>query len=223
LKRKLTTILLADVQGYSGMMEADEAATLERLQRYRSIMGSLFQRYDGRQVNTWGDAVIAEFPSVVEAVRCAVEIQDSLTAENRSLPKSEQMWFRIGINLGDVMVDNQDLYGDGVNVAARLQSLAEPGGIMVSRPVYELAHKQLAIAFDFVGNQQVKNIDEPVPSYRVRISGRNLPNAAATEAEAIRRRDETATHPPSPGEHCSWKPAGTGSGSSRGGCASPRC
>ncbi len=178
LKRKLTTILFADAQGYSTLMASDEAATLERLNRYRTIMGGLFERHDGRQINTWGDAVIAEFSSVVEAVRCAVEIQDSLSTENQSLPKHRQMWFRIGINLGDVMIDRDDLYGDGVNVAQRLQALAEPGGVMVSGTVYSLAHKQLAIGFDFVGEQKVTDGPDRVPSYRVRMSGRNAPEVA---------------------------------------------
>ena len=127
-------------------------------------MAGLFARHEGRQVNTWGDAVIAEFSSVVEAVRCAVEIQDSISAENRSLPKPTQMWFRIGINLGDVMVDKDNLYGDGVNVAQRLESLAEPGGIMVSGTVHSLAHKQLALAFDFAGEQEIKNSEDRVAS-----------------------------------------------------------
>jgi adenylate cyclase len=179
LKRKLTTILVADAQGYSKLMAADEAATLDRLQRCRSIMSGLFERHDGRQVNTWGDAIIAEFPSVVEAVRCAVEIQDAVSGENHGLAKAQQMHFRIGINLGDVIIDGDDLYGDGVNVAARLQSLAEPDGIMVSGTVYGLAHKQLAIAFDFAGDQAVKNLDEPVPAYRVRMADRNRPEATA--------------------------------------------
>jgi adenylate cyclase len=140
-------------------------------------MADLFTRHDGRQVNTWGDAVIAEFSSVVEAVRCAVEIQDSLSSENRQLPKVRQMWFRIGINLGDVMVDKGDLYGDGVNVAQRLESLAEPGGIMVSGTVHSLVHKQLALAFDFAGEQEVSDHQDRVPSYRVRMAGRNEPDA----------------------------------------------
>jgi len=177
LKRKLTTIFCADVQRYSALMAADEDATLARLKRYRAIMSRLFERHEGRQVNTWGDAVIAEFASVVEAVRCAVEIQDALTAENRSLPKSSQMWLRIGINLGDVMNDNDDLYGDGVNVAARLEAMAEPGGVMVSETVYTLARKQLALGFDFNGEQDIKGIDEPVPVYAVRMAGRNRPDA----------------------------------------------
>jgi adenylate cyclase len=188
LKRKLTTILFADAQRYSALMAGDEAGTLERLNRYRAIMASLFRRHDGRQVNTWGDAVIAEFASVVEAVRCAVEIQDSLSAENRPLPEARQMWFRIGINLGDVMVDGNDLYGDGVNVAQRLETLAEPGGIMVSGTVHSLAHKQLAVAFDFAGDQEVKGGEDRIPSYRVRMSGRNVPYGAP---EAGGQSDDT--------------------------------
>jgi adenylate cyclase len=179
VKRKLTTILCADVQGYSILMGADEADTLERLRRYRAIMAELFERHEGRKVNTWGDAVIAEFPSVVEAVRCGVEIQDALGAENRDLPEGRQMWFRIGINLGDVMQDGSDLYGDGVNVASRLQSLADAGGIMVSETVYNLTHKQLSFAYDFAGEQKVKGQDQPIVGYRVRMPDRNEPSATA--------------------------------------------
>ena len=124
-------------------------------------------------MNTWGDAIIGEFASVVEAVRCAVEIQDAISAENRDLPNLKQMWFRIGINLGDVMDDDGDLYGDGVNVAARLESLSEPGGIMVSENVYKLSCKQLAIGYDYAGTQSVKDGEEPITSYRVRIGGSN--------------------------------------------------
>ena len=173
MKRKLTTIFCADVQSYSALMAGDEAETLARLQRYRSIMGDLFERHEGRKVNTWGDAVIAEFASVVEAVRCAVEIQDAIGAENRDLPEAKQMWFRIGINLGDVMQDGDDLYGDGVNVAARLESLADPGGIMVSETVFNLTNRHLAFGYDFAGEQKVKGQDEPIPSYRVRMPGQN--------------------------------------------------
>ena len=176
MKRKLTTIFYADVQRFSSMMASDEAETLSRLKRYRAIMSRLFDRYEGRQVNTWGDAVIAEFESVVEAVRCSVEIQDALSAENRDLPEGRQMWLRIGINLGDVMNDNGDLYGDGVNVAQRLETMAEPGGILVSETVYSLARKQLALGFDYNGEQSVKGIDEPVTVYSVRMTGRNRPN-----------------------------------------------
>lgn len=149
---------------------------MAKLKRYREIMQDHFENHQGRKVNTWGDAVIGEFVSVVEAVRCAVEIQDAITAENQDLPKDQQMWMRIGINLGDVMEDNGDIYGDGVNVAARLESLAEPGGIMVSESVYNFTHKQLAIGFDFAGKRQVKDGDEPIAGYRVRLGGSNQPH-----------------------------------------------
>lgn len=185
MKRKLTTIFCADVQSYSALMAGDEADTLARRQRYRSIMSDLFARHEGRKVNTWGDAVIAEFASVVEAVRCAVEIQDAIGAENRDLPEDRQMWFRVGINLGDVMQDGDDLYGDGVNVAARLESLAEPGGIMVSETVFSLTNRHLAFGYDFAGRQKVKGQDEPIASYRVRLPGRNTEDAPTANAAAV--------------------------------------
>ena len=188
MKRKLTTIFCADVQSYSMLMASDEAETLARLRRYRTIMNELFERHDGRKVNTWGDAVIAEFGSVVEAVRCAVEIQDAIGAENRDLPEAKQMWFRIGINLGDVMQDGGDLYGDGVNVAARLESLADPGGIMVSETVYNLTNRHLAFGYDFAGEQRVKGQDEPISSYRVRMPGQNAQEAQETETGASAER-----------------------------------
>lgn len=189
MKRKLTTIFYADVQRYSTMMAVDEVETLSRLKRYRTIMSGLFDRHEGRQVNTWGDAVIAEFDSVVEAVRCSVEIQDALSAENRDLSPDAQMWLRIGINLGDVMNDNGDLYGDGVNIAQRLESMAEPGGILVSATVYALARKQLALGFDYNGEHTIKGIDEPVPVYSVRMTGRNEPE---TERQHRQRGPGTA-------------------------------
>lgn len=186
VRRKLTTVFCADVQSYSRMMAADEADTLDRLHRYRAIMEKLFARHEGRLVNTWGDAVIAEFASVVEAVRCAVEIQDALSAENRDLPEDRQMWFRIGINMGDVMEDGDDIYGDGVNVASRMEQLAEPGGVMVSENVYQFAHKQLAIGFDNAGAHDVIEGQEPVVGYRVRTGGSNMP------PESVRRRQHHA-------------------------------
>src|SRR5690348_13984938 len=131
VKRRLTTVLCADVHGYSRLMEADEAGTLATLRRYRTAIAGLVERHDGRIVNTWGDAVIAEFASVVEAVQCAVEMQQEIASQPPEPPTAERMQFRIGINLGDVMVEGTDIYGDGVNIAARLQELAEPGGIVV--------------------------------------------------------------------------------------------
>ncbi|HET6619594.1 MAG TPA: adenylate/guanylate cyclase domain-containing protein [Dongiaceae bacterium] len=167
VKRRLTSILCADAKSYARLMENDEARTIGTLRQYRAAMDALIERHEGRTINTWGDAVIAEFASVVEAVQCAIEIQRELAGHNRALPEAEQMWFRIGINLGDVMVENDDLYGEGVNIAARLQELAEPGGILISGPVYDLVRNKLAIGFDCLGQQPVKNVSEPVTSYRI--------------------------------------------------------
>jgi adenylate cyclase len=168
LKRRLTTVLCADVHGYSRLMGADEAATLETLRRYRAAIAGLVERHEGRIVNTWGDAVIAEFGSVVEAVQCAIEIQQEISSQASTLSDPNQMQFRIGINLGDVMVDGSDIFGDGVNIAARLQELAEPGGIVVSAPVYDQVHNKLSVGFDCLGLQQLKNV-APVTSYRVTV------------------------------------------------------
>lgn len=171
VKRRLTTVLCADVHGYSRLMGADEAGTLGTLRRYRTAIARLVERHDGRIVNTWGDAVIAEFASVVEAVQCAVEIQQEISHEDSDPTRAYQMRFRIGINLGDVMVDGSDIYGDGVNIAARLQELAEPGGVVVSRSVYDQVHNKLSLGFDCLGQQQMKNV-APVISYRVTMSER---------------------------------------------------
>jgi adenylate cyclase len=172
VKRRLTTILCADVHGYSRLMEADEAGTLGTLRRYRAAMTGLVQRHDGRIVNTWGDAVIAEFASVVEAVQCAVEIQQEVSNQGSDSPHAHLMRFRIGINLGDVMVEGSDIYGDGVNIAARLQEFAEPGDVVVSGSVYDQVHNKLSLGFDCLGQQQMKNLVAPVMSYRVTMSGR---------------------------------------------------
>ena len=142
-------------------MEADEAGTLATLRRYRAAMATLIERHDGRVVNTWGDAVIAEFASVVEAVQCAVETQQELSGYNGGLPEPRRMRFRIGIHLGDVMVEGDDVYGDGVNIAARLQELAEPGGILISGPVYDQVHNKLSIGFDCLGQQQLEERRQP--------------------------------------------------------------
>ena len=171
VKRRLTTVLCADVHGYSRLMEADEAGTLAILRRSRAAMAALVERHDGRIVNTWGDAVIAEFASVIEAVQCAVETQQELSSHDRDLPDARRMRFRIGINLGDVMVEGADIYGDGVNIAARLQELAEPGGILISGPVYEQVRNKLSIGFECLGWNQVKNVAAPVMSYRVALGG----------------------------------------------------
>jgi adenylate cyclase len=187
VKRRLTTVLCADVYGYSRLMGADEAATLATLRRHRTAIAGLVERHDGRIVNTWGDAVIAEFASVVEAVQCAVEIQQEISSQDLDPPRPDRMQFRIGINLGDVMVDGSDIYGDGVNVAARLQELAEPGGVVISSSVYDQVHNKLSLGFDCLGERQMKNV-APVTTYRVttgsEAAGRSFPvNGTGAAAE----------------------------------------
>ena len=179
VKRRLTTVLCADVHGYSRLMEADEAGTLATLRRHRTAMAGLVERHDGRIVNTWGDAVIAEFASVVEAVQCAVEIQQEISSQEPDATQAQRMQFRIGINLGDVMVEGPDIYGDGVNIAARLQELAEPGGIVVAGSVYEQVHNKLSVGFDHLGQQQMKNV-APVTTYRVAMAGGTMSQGDAT-------------------------------------------
>src|SRR5689334_4772992 len=136
-QRRLTTIFSADVQDYTRLMGLDEEGTLATLKRYREAMSGLIAAHGGRVVNTWGDGLIAEFPSVVEAVRAAVDVQTELAGFNSAKPASEQMLFRIGINLGDIIVEGADIYGDGVNIAARLQASAPAGGIVISNTVYD--------------------------------------------------------------------------------------
>ncbi len=173
--RRLTTIFYADAVGFGRSMAENEDMAYSRLQHYRDLMKARFDQYGGRLVNTWGDAVIAEFASVVESVRCAVEIQDAIASDSALSADGDGMAFRIGINLGDVMVDGDDLYGDGVNVAARLEAMAPPGGILVSETVYEFAHKQLAVAFDYGGEKSGKSGEDTIAVYAVRTGGSNAP------------------------------------------------
>jgi adenylate cyclase len=167
LERKLTAILCADVFGYSRLMGEDEEATLRTLSSHRKLIDSLIEQHHGRFVNSAGDSVLAEFASVVNAVQCAVEVQTTLKAENANIPPNRRMEFRIGVNLGDVMVDGEQIYGDGVNVAARLESLADPGGICISGKVHDEIRSKLALGYDDLGEQRVKNIAEPVRVFRV--------------------------------------------------------
>lgn len=168
-RRKLTTILSADVQGYSRLMGDDEEGTLATLKQYRDAMARLIEAHAGRVVNTWGDGLIAEFPSVVEAVRAAVDVQNELAGQNADRSAETRMLFRIGINLGDVITEGDDIYGDGVNIAARLQASAEPGGIVISNTVYDQVRNKMPVGFEYLGPLAVKNIEEAVPSYAVRI------------------------------------------------------
>lgn len=177
--RKLTTIFCADVQDYSRLMGKDEEGTLATLRRYRDAMSRLIEAHGGRVINTWGDGVFAEFPSVVEAVRAAIDVQNELAGYNAAMDSDKQMLFRIGLNLGDVIVDGNDLYGDGVNIAARLQSRAAAGGIVISNTVYDQVRNKVAVGFDFLGQLDVKNIEGGVPSYAVRVGGVQVVDTAA--------------------------------------------
>ena len=171
VERKLTAILCADVYGYSRLMGGDEEATLVTLTAHRKIIDSLIEQHHGRFVNSAGDSVLAEFASVVEAVNCAVDIQTALKAENAKLPQKRRMEFRIGVNLGDVMVEGDQIYGDGINIAARLESLADPGGICISGKVYEEVRSKLPLNYEDLGEQTVKNIAHPVHVWRVLLNG----------------------------------------------------
>jgi hypothetical protein len=152
-------------------MAADEEPTLRTLSSYRKLIDVLFEQHRGRFVNSAGDSVLAEFASVLNAVQCAVEIQTTLRTQNASLPPDRRMDFRIGVNLGDVMVEGEQIYGDGVNVAARLESLAEPGGICISGTVHEQVRDKLALVYEDFGEQAVKNIPRPMRVWRVKLDG----------------------------------------------------
>jgi adenylate cyclase len=167
VKRKLTAILSADVQGYSRLMGDDERATVETITAYRKVMTDLIQTHHGSVKDAKGDNVLAEFPSVVDAIQCAVEIQKTLEVRNADLPENRRMAFRIGVNLGDVIEKEDTIYGDGVNIAARLESLAEGGGICISGTAFDQVGKKLPLGYKYLGEQKVKNIEKPVRSYKV--------------------------------------------------------
>src|SRR5262245_55046852 len=169
MERKLAAILSADVSAYSRLMSDDEAATVRTLTDYRALIASTVARHGGRVVDAPGDNVLVEFSSVVDAVRCAIEIQRELGSRNAALPDSRRMHFRIGINLGDVIVEDERLYGDGVNIAARVEGLAEGGGICLSGAAYDQVEGKLALGYAFPGEQTVKNIPRPVRVYRLRL------------------------------------------------------
>jgi len=190
ITRRLAAILCADVQGYSRLMGADEEGTLRALKASREIMSGLIGRHRGRVVNAPGDSLLAEFASIVDAVSCAVAIQDELARRSGELPPEGRMAFRIGINLGDVMVDGEAIYGDGVNVAARLESLAQGSGICISGSAYEQVVGKLDLGFEDLGEKPVKNIARPVRVYRVRRESqpgggaRSAPVATGTQPRA---------------------------------------
>ena len=182
VERRLAAILAADVAGYSRLIGADEEGTLERLKAVRSeLVDPKIAERRGRIVKTTGDGLLVEFRSVVYAVRCAVELQREVIARNTATPAERRIEFRMGINVGDILIEDGDIFGDGVNIAARLEALAVPGGICLSAAAHEQVRDKLDVAFDDLGEQQVKNITRPVRTYRIALgapSGAALPVGA---------------------------------------------
>ena len=167
MERRLAAILAADVQGYSHLTELNEEASTATLRMYRAVVEESISAHRGHVFSSGGDGVVAEFPSIIEAIRCAVEIQNEIAERNASVPDNERMQFRIGVNLGDVIAEDNNLYGTGVNVAVRLEQLAEPGGICLSQTVYDQVRKIVEIPFEDIGEHRLKNIAEPVHVYRI--------------------------------------------------------
>ena len=179
--RRLAAILAADVAGYSRLMEADEEGTHERLKTLlRQLVNPKIKEHRGRIVKNTGDGMLVEFGSIVDAVRCAAEIQQAMKDCNIDISEDKRISFRMGINLGDVIVEPDDIFGDGVNIAARLEALAEPGGICISRTVYEHIGERLPYSFEDIGEQRVKNIGRSVHVYRIRLGAES--KAVTTEA-----------------------------------------
>jgi len=187
--RRLAAILAADVAGYSRLMGEDEEGTHERLKaHHRELIDPKIGEHSGRIVKTTGDGVLAEFASVVDAVRCATEWQRVMLDREAGMPEDRRIRFRVGINLGDVIVEDGDIFGDGVNVAARLEALAEPGGICISRTVRDQIRDKLAYAFEDLGDQSVKNITRPVRVYALRPEAMGEPPVSRVPRVAMRRR-----------------------------------
>jgi TolB-like protein/class 3 adenylate cyclase/Flp pilus assembly protein TadD len=189
INRRLAAILAADIAGYSRLMHENEAATVRDLKAHQSVILPLIGRHGGRIIDTAGDGILAEFPSVIAATECAVQIQRAMAERNEGVPEHRRMRFRIGINLGDVIHDDARIYGDGINIAARLQTLAEPGGVLVSSTVYDHVRGKLPFTFVDAGERQLKNIEQPVRTYRVLI-----PGVAFTPGAAPLGRATTADH-----------------------------
>ncbi len=199
LERKLVAILAADIEGFSRHMERDEAGTLAVLSNHRLIIDASISEYGGRITSTAGDSVLAEFASVLSVIDCAVKIQEVLAEENAKLDEEQRLFLRIGINVGDVMVKDGDIFGDGVNIAARLESLAEPGGICVSRGVRDHLRKHPIVVFADLGEQKVKNIAQPVRAFKVR-TGKAPPETPIDPVLEVPREDGASMATSSMGE-----------------------
>ncbi len=196
VERRLAAILAADVAGYSRLMGADEEGTLRHLKAHRKeLVDPKITEHRGRIVKTTGDGMLVEFVSVVDAVRCAVDIQRGMGERNAAVPAEARIEFRVGINIGDIISDDDDIFGDGVNVAARLEGLAEPGGILVSRNVYHQVRDKLSFGFEDMGKQTVKNIARPIVIFRVRLAENLGPTATVTNVTSEKSPNSTADRP----------------------------
>jgi adenylate cyclase len=184
-KRKLSAVFGADAAGYSRLMGDDETATLKALEAYKQVMFSLIKQHRGRVIDSPGDNLLAEFASVVDAVQCSVAAQNELKARNAELPENRRMVFRIGVNLGDVIEEESRIYGDGVNIAARLEALAEPGGMCISKTAFDHIESKLPLGYQFLGEQTVKNIAKPVGAYKVLMEPRVLPVEEKKKAKEV--------------------------------------
>ena len=201
--RKLTAILSADVAGYSRLMQDDEAATVETLESYKQAFFDLIKQHRGRVVDSPGDNLLAEFASVVDAVQCAVATQKELQARNTELSENRKMQFRIGVNLGDVIEEESRIYGDGVNIAARLESIADPGGICVSKTAFDQIETKLPFGYEFLGEQTVKNIAKPVGAYR-RLDGAESDKGERCRVQGAEHKAKDGSYWPGhrPGDNC---------------------
>ena len=186
-ERKLAAILSADVEGYSRLMDDDEEATVRTLTAYRTTISNLVQQYGGRVVDSPGDNILAEFKSVVDAVNCAVEIQRDIAGQNAELPDERKMQFRIGVNLGDVIEEEDRIYGAGVNIAARLEGLADAAGICISGTAFDQVKGKLPLGYQFVGEQTVKNIPDPVRAYKVLMEEKDAGKLIGVEKKASKK------------------------------------
>ncbi len=193
--RKLAAIAFADVVDFSRLMGADEAGTLATLKAHRNVTDPFIYNHGGRIVKTTGDGLLVEFPSVVAAVEAAVEVQRTMAERNASLPDDRRMLYRIGVHLGDVIVEDDDLYGDGVNIAARIEAAAEPGGISVSGAVRDSVHKKLDLTLVDLGPQNFKNIAEPVAVWRVDMGEQRSQALADAVEKGERERSAVAVLP----------------------------
>src|ERR1700720_1648155 len=181
MERRLSAILAADIAGYSALMGADEGRTVRDLKGHQAVVLPMVGEFAGRIIDTAGDGILAEFGSVINAVKCALAIQTTMAQRNAAIEPQPRMQFRVGINIGDVVYDEVRIYGDGINIAARLESITEPGGICISSKVYEEVNGRVELACDDIGERQLKNIARPVHVYRIRLDGA-LPVAGSAPA-----------------------------------------